>query len=236
MTDTFSYTFNETKEYDNVLLFCAASNQEAGLFMERTEKLENWQAVYTDLEDHSNLRNVKEGAGNHMITKGAIKIIYTWKEDEDITQEDLNNFWNLVEENAFGVNVELVKSSAEDRQMIFNASFENNSNTWVGYPLPYTLDCSGVRQEILEDGTDIFCYVFKENDQENWTRQHCNIASGETFTIAKEGNEYCYVVFGEAVEANGKTLEALKPYRLTNESIEVTNNSNNSCKIFRTYK
>jgi hypothetical protein len=62
-----SYTFNEIKEYDNVLLFCAASNQEAGRFMERTEKLESWQAVYTDLENHSNLRNVKEGAGNHMI-------------------------------------------------------------------------------------------------------------------------------------------------------------------------
>jgi hypothetical protein len=231
-----SYTFNETKEYDNVLLFCAASNQEAGLFMERTKKFENWEAVYTDLENHSNLRNVKEGAGNHMITKGAIKIIYTWKEDEDITQEDLDNFWNLAKENAFGVNIELIESNAENRQMIFNASFENNSNAWVGYPLPYTLDCSGVRQEILEDGTDIFCYVFKENDQENWTKQHCNIASGETFTITKEGNEYCYVVFGEAVETNAKTLEALKPYRLTNESIEVTNNSNNSCKIFRTYK
>jgi len=231
-----SYTFNEMKEYDNVLLFCAASNQEAGRFMERTEKLENWEAVYTDLGNHSNLRNVKEGAGNHMITKGAIKIIYTWKEDENITQEDLNNFWNLAEENAFGVNIELIESSAENRRMIFNASFENSSNTWVGYPLPYVLDCSSVRQEILEDGTDIFCYVFKENDQENWTKQHCNIASGETFTIPKEGNEYCYVVFGEAVESNGKTLEALKPYRLTNESIEVTNNSNNSCKIFRTYK
>jgi len=231
-----SYTFNETKEYDNVLLFCAASNQEAGLFMERTEKLEHWEAVYTDLENHSNLRNVKEGAGNHMITKGVIKIIYTWRENEDITQEDLNNFWDLAEANAFGVNIELIESSAENRRMVFNASFENNSNTWVGYPLPYVLDCSGVRQEILEDGTDIFCYVFKENDQENWTKQHCNIASGETFTITKEGNEYCYVVFGEAVEANGNTLEALKPYLLTSESIEVTNNSNNSCKIFRTYK
>lgn len=231
-----SYTFNEMKEYDNVLLFCAASNQEVGRFMERTKKLENWEAVYTDLENHSNLRNVKEGAGNHMITKGAIKIIYTWKEDEDITQEDLDNFWNLAEANAFGVNIELIESSAENRRMVFNASFENNSNTWVGYPLPYVLDCSSVRQEILEDGTDIFCYVFKENDQDNWTRQHCNIASGETFTITKEGNEYCYVVFGEAVETNGKTLEALKPYRLTNENIEVTNNSNNSCKIFRIYK
>lgn len=231
-----SYTFNEIKEYDNVLLFCAASNQEVGRFMERTKKLENWEAVYTDLENHSNLRNVKEGAGNHMITKGAIKIIYTWKEDEDITQEDLDNFWNLAEANAFGVNIELIESSAENRRMVFNASFENNSNTWVGYPLPYVLDCSSVRKEILEDGTDIFCYVFKENDQDNWTRQHCNIASGETFTITKEGNEYCYVVFGEAVETNGKTLEALKPYRLTNENIEVTNNSNNSCKIFRIYK
>jgi len=231
-----SYTFNEMKEYDNVLLFCAASNQEAGRFMERTKKFENWEAVYSNLEDHPTLQNVKEGAGNHMITKGSISLKYTWQEDENITQEDLNNFWDLVQENAFGINLELIESSSENRRMTINASFENNSNIWMNYPFPYVLDCSGSRQEILKDGTDIFCYVFKENDPKNWTRQHCNIASGETFTITKEGNEYCYIIFGEIVETNNKTLEALKPYRLTNESIEVTNTSNNSCKIFRIHK
>ena len=231
-----TYTFNEFKEYDGVLVFTAAPNQQAGQFMERKEKLKDWEAVYSGLKNHPNFKNIKQGANNHMIMKGAVSIIYTWEKDETINEKDLINFWNLAKANSTGTNFQLIESDAEARRMIINVSFENESNSWMPYPLPYVLDCSGSRMEILEDSTDVLCYVFKENDPDNWTKQHCNIANGETFTIKKEGNEHCYVIFGEAVTSKGKILEALKPYRLTSGDIEVTNNSGNSCKIFRVYK
>lgn len=236
MEDLFTYSFTEPKEYDGVLVFTTAPNQEAGRFLERKEKLTNWEAVYSDLNNHPTFKNIKEGACNHMIMKGSVKQVYTWKEEEDINEKDLYNFWNLAKGNSAGINMELVESDAEARRMVISASFENTSNEWMDYPLPYVLDCSGSRMEVLEDGTDIICYVFRENDPKNWTKQHCNISDGETFTVTKEGTQYCYVVFGEPVISNGNTLEALKPYRLTSGDIEVTNTSGNSCKIFRVYK
>ena len=56
-----TYTFNEFKEYDGVLVFTAAPNQQAGQFMERKEKLKDWEAVYSNLKNHSNFKNIKQG-------------------------------------------------------------------------------------------------------------------------------------------------------------------------------
>ena len=179
---------------------------------------------------------VKQGAGNHMFMKGAMKHTWAWTESENITQAHLDQFWNYVQSHGEGVSLSLVESDAAARRFVFTASFENNSNNWAAYPLPYVLDVTTSRMEVTEEGTDIICYVFADNDLNNWTKEHCNIAPNETFEISKGGTEYCYVVFGEEVNKDSTTLEAFKPYRITSDSITVTNNTSNSCKIFRIYK
>lgn len=227
--------FSTSKEYDGVFIFNSASLS-SGAYMQRTRKLGLDEAVYSKLKEHKTARNVKEGAANHMIMKGAVKQIYTWEDSENITQDDLTTFWNLAKSKSIGINMQLVESDAVARRLVISASFENTSNSWLDYPLPYVLDCSTSRMEITSDDTDLICYVFSNNDPELWTKQHCNIANGETLTITKEGDDYCYVIFGEQVTKGSQTLEALKPYRLTSNSISVTNNSGNSCKVFRVYK
>lgn len=238
MSNDFNTTWNfgPSKDVDGVFIYNKAANQPVGSYMERTRKLTFEEAVYTNLKPHPFLKHVKQGAGNHMIMKGAVNIIYTWTEDENITQKQLDQFWNYVKSKATGVTVGLVESDAAARRFVFSASFENDSNSWLSYPLPYVLDATTSRMEVTEEGTNLICYVFSDNDHEGWTKEHCNIAPGETFNLNKEGNQYCYVIFGEDVHKGSQVLEALKPYRLTSDNIIITNKTENSCKIFRAYK
>lgn len=233
---TTTWDFGTSTELDGVFIYNKAPSQPAGSFMERTRKLGTEEAVYSKLKPHPFLKHVKQGAGNHMIMKGAVKQIYTWTEEENITQKQLDQFWNYMRSNSVGINVSLVESNAVARRLVIEASFENDSNSWLSYPLPYVLDTTTSRMEVTQTGTDLICYVFSDNDPDSWTKEHCNIAPGETFKVNKEGNEYCYVIFGEDVHKGTQVLEALKPYRITSNSIRVTNKTGNSCKIFRVYK
>ena len=233
---TTTFQFDSATELDNALIYSKAASQPVGSYMERVRKLTLEEAVYSKLKDHPTLSHVKQNAGNHMIMSGSIKQIYTWDASEGITQSELDQFWSLLSSKAYGVTVTLVESSATNRRFEFTASFENDSSFWVDYPLPYVLDATTSRMEVTEAGTDLVCCVFPDNDPDSWAKEHCNIADGESFTLNKEGDDYCYVIFGEAVTKGSDTLQALKPYRLTSSSISVTNNSGNSCKVFRVYK
>ena len=231
-----TWDFGTSTELDGVFIYNKAPNQPAGSFMERTRKLGVEEAVYSKLKPHPFLKHVKQGAGNHMIMKGAVKQTWTWDEDQDITQKELDQYWNFAKSISKGVNMQLVESDAAARRLVFSVSFENDSNQWMEYPFKYVLDSTTSRMEVTETGTDLICYVFSDNDPDGWTKEHCNIAPGEAFKINKVGNEYCYVIFGEDVHKGTQILEALKPYRITSNSIRVTNKTGNSCKIFRVYK
>jgi len=239
-TNTHDNTYTSSEEtgrktYDGKLNFTPFANQSVGVVAGRNERFAEGHDIYDDLSSHPTIPYVKEAAGAHIITSGKIEMTWGWDERDAITQQNLDDFWSLISSSCDASGFELVRSSAEEQVFIVSATFPTGVDQWSEFPLQWTLDTPKVTQRVTQDGTDIVCMIMTDG-REGWTRQVIDLQPDETMEIDRQGDDTCFVVFGKRVMAGDKKLMALKPYKISSDSITVTNQQPVAVRVVRVYK
>lgn len=218
---TNNMDFGNVHNIENEIVTCSVRNAPAGAFWERPKSdahliPHNKGQIVTHPDMPFALRN----AQNHILVKGSLTVTYRWQDDDLLSNRDIERFVEFLnEEVPEDQNPVTVDWAAKTITLI--ASVNGNKDTFGTIRPSHSLDCAQVRLE-LDAGADLLCVLKTSADSDNWQTLYRDVQAGETVTIPKKG-EKSYVIFcSDDVTKDGTTLEYLKPYKISGDSVEVT--------------
>ena len=218
---TTNLVFDNIHNIENELVTCSARNTPAGAFWERP-KSDAHLMPYSGgrVVTHPDMPFAIRAPQTHLLVKGSIDITYRWQDDDLLSNRDIERFFELLNEEMNEDEIPVTLDWAT-KTITVNGVVSGNRDTFTTVRPSHTLDCALVRAE-LGAGSDFLCVMRTSADTENWQTLYRDVQAGETVTIPKEG-EKSYVIFcSEDVTKDGTTLEYLKPYKISGDSVEVT--------------
>ena len=225
-----NFTFSDTKTYFGKFKVGTSLNQPTGKYMERFTLDEH--GVYNIDHDHATLNNVHKTNGVHVITKGTVLNTFTW-DSGDISDSEVTAYKNLINQEHQGGTCSFTSGTNS-----LTLSYTKNEviTPWKDWQFKYGLKSKGSKMESGSDDFSFFCLTHINDDVEDWTREHGDIAANSSFTVTKPTSSECYVLFSENVSNSNGTLDAYRVYKLTSASTVVTNSTSEVCKMIRLYK
>ena len=230
---TTNMPFGNTHNIENEIVVCSVRNAPAGAFWDRPKAdahllpHNNGQVI-----THPDMPFLMRSYQSHTLTKGSITMRWEWQDDDPLSNQDIERYVEFLnEELPEDDNPVVVDWAAKTVTVV--ASVNGNKETFSPIRPSHTLNYSSARIE-LSAGSDLVCVLRTSADSDDWQTLYRDVQAGETVTIPKEG-EKSYVIFGsDDVTKDGTTLEYLKPYKISGDSVEVTCPS--FTKIIRVHK
>ena len=162
---------------------------------------------------------VKNG-GNHIVTRGCVKTVYTWTEEDNLDVDHLRNYAHYVD------SVFPEEENIKEFDLSSNGYFKllwavENGEVSEFTPLrpQYRLRADFVGY--LTEGSSALCVLRTDPNADEWFTTYRDVQPGDTVTLEPVGTK-TYVMFGSSlVQKEGQTLQLHKPYKVTRE-VEVT--------------
>lgn len=230
MTKLCEPTFQFIAQLDDNLQIQVADKTMAGAEVSRTELSE---ALHSDL--HSTLLNENENitvnGQSHILTEGKLTAFWEWG-SEPITESDLDElteYYNSVSET-----VEIFKDFSNKK---YKATMEytGENSTWNPITYKYGLKCGRAGFTLDTDNSVVFC-IQRKNNISDWNIRQIDLSAGQVFDVEKIGDNICYILFSQTVDANGTVVDKYSCRHQTSTSIQITNTSNKPCKIIQVYR
>lgn len=192
------------------------------------------QPHYDSIIFHPDSNKIHKSLNNYLFMKGKLKVSYEWTDDENITQEVVDKFWELA-----------LINNPDDRYAIkFN---EANKSGYImdygGYITEWTERSSTweiashkASLEAREDGTVLICAM---GVSYGWGYKNIDLPPQQTTTFNKEG-ETCYILTGDTCQVTvGDTTHTFSKYdckKLVSSECSIKNVSDNTTRIIAIYK
>ena len=214
---------------DDELQFSHSVNTESGHIIKREFWEEQPNMDYVEYYPTNN--KISKCLNNYIMLSGKIKVSYTWNEEDNITQEDITQYKNLMSE----LNPEDSYANWEegDNSIAWTLEYPACVKEWRERSLAWELKTQGASIEILEDETELLCVL-----QHSFGWAYKNVDLNPEEQIETEKNSYkCYLFFGNKCEVTSVnnmypvTVEKYEVIELTNEKCVVRNISNKPCKV-----
>lgn len=174
-----NFVFSERKTYFNKFSVAVANDQPIGSYMQRTSLSDH--SVYSIENDHPTLNNVQRTSGVHVITKGTVINEYNW--NTGITLDDLEAFKNYLETNSQGGTAEFTITNNSFQYKYFKDSI---ITPWQDWQFKYGLKAEFSKMISASDDFSFFCITHINDDVDDWTREHGDVAGNESFTITRQ--------------------------------------------------
>lgn len=218
---TNNMEFGNLHNIQNEIVVCSVRNAPAGAFWERPKSDAHLLGHNKgQIVTHPDMPFLLRSGQNHILVKGSITLTFRWQDDDRLSNRDIERFVELLNEE-MPEDDNLITLDWAAKTITVVGRFNGNKDTFSPIRPSHTLNCASARME-LEAGSDFVCVLRTSADSDNWVSLYRDVQAGETVTIPKEG-EKSYVIFcSDDVTKDGTTLEYLKPYKISGDSVEVT--------------
>jgi hypothetical protein len=200
----------------------------------------NEQPHFDKLTYHPDNDKLVKRVNNYFILKGTIKNTWTFDEEDQISDEDIEFAKDIVKHDPEHSEAVITNT---DNSITFTYKESYLQKTWLGKSFPYELACNGSKLEFLEDDTVFVCFIYDDND---WTEKVISLSPKteeyleDQMTVATKQGSKCYLFFGEQVRINVDGNESVvgqyEIVEMISETATIQNDTNNDCKIIMIYK
>ena len=185
---------------------------------------------------HPTLANVIKNTSGHVYINGTFKLNFEWPEG-DITEQDMDGYINLLAlHNVPAGLFDVTKDIANNTLIVTMIEPQPAIADWSDYLVPWIPGAPKVTLINTSDDSEYLCISRLNGTFQDYTFDQRTIGSGDTLVINRPDCIKCFVIFTKDVFANGKTLTKNKAYKLTSESIEVTNAGSGRALVLRYYR
>nr|BAR25710.1 hypothetical protein [uncultured Mediterranean phage uvMED]BAR25753.1 hypothetical protein [uncultured Mediterranean phage uvMED] len=192
------------------------------------------QPHYDNIIYHPDSNKIQKSLNNYLFMKGKLKVSYEWSEDENITQEIVDKFWELA----------LINNPDDSYAIKFNEANKSGYiidyggyiTEWAERSSTWEIASNKASLEALEDNTVVICAA---GTSYGWNYKNIDLPSQQTTAFNKEG-DICYILTGDNCEVTvGETTHTFPKYdckKLTSSECLIKNVSNETTRIVAIYK
>jgi hypothetical protein len=218
--------------YDNELMVSHFLPNNNGKIFGR-DSLDNVHHSGGSPEDHPILSNVMKNTNGHVFLNGSFKFEWEWPEG-DVTEQEIDDYRDLIANLPFASVYVVEKATNKVIITMANANFEIPD--WSGHPMPWHPKAPFVKLTATSDESEFVCVSRLNGTFDTYTFEQRTIEPGETLTLTRPDCDTCYFMFSGHVLKDTQVLLSKKLYKVTSESLEITNNQSDRIRILRYYK
>lgn len=174
--------------------------------------------------------NVIKCALRTSLMKGKVKTSWSWENDGDITQSDLEKFVELNENDPIKTSTNYSESSIADalanKNFNFTYEYDGNCTTMQDLQIQWQLQAKATIESLADD-TVFLCTVTSNPD---YSGKIIDIPTGQTKEVTKHGTT-TYVLFSETCKIGSTDIPQYSIKKLTSSAVNVTNNSSNTARL-----
>ena len=221
--------------YDNELFVSHFTAENNGKILGR-DSLENVHHSGGSPEFHPTLPVAIKNTSGHIYLAGTFTVTFEWPAGE-VTEQDMDSYIELLA----GYNIppgvfDVTKDVSNNAIIVSMTDPQPAIADWSGYLTPWLPNAPKATLVSTSDASEFLCVTRANNTFSNYTFDQRTIESGDTLTVSRPESTLCFIIFTKDVSVGGKTLTKNKAYKLTSNSIEVTNISSDRALVLRYYR
>ncbi len=191
------------------------------------------QPHYDSITYHTDCNKIQKSLNNYMFMKGSLKVCYEWTDDENITQEAIDKFWELAKNNP---DDSYAVKFTESNKLGYTIDYGGYVTEWSERSSAWEIATNKAYLEALENNTVVICAV---GFAHGWTYKNIDLPPQQTTNFNKEG-ETCYLLTGDTCEVTvGETTHTFSKYdckKLSSSECSIKNVSNETTRVVAIYK
>jgi hypothetical protein len=194
------------------------------------------QPHYASIIYYPGFNKIQKSLNNYMFMKGSLKVCYEWTDDEGITQEIINKFWELASHNPddnYAVKFD------ESNKLGYTINYGGYITQWSDRSSAWEIATNKAYLEALEDNTIVICAL---GTSYGWNYKNIDLAPQQRVSFNKEG-EKCYILVGDRCEITVSTPANITydfyPYdcrKLTSSECFIKNIGEETTRVIAIYK
>ena len=192
------------------------------------------QPNFHEIIYHPDSNKIQKSLNNYLFMKGSLEVCYEWTDDENITQEVVDKFWELAAENNPDHNYATLIN--ESNRVGYTINYGGHITEWAERSSTWEIATDKAYLKALEDNTILVCAV---GNYYGWTYKNIDLPSQQTTTFNKQG-QTCYLLTGDDCEVTvGGTTHLFSKYdckKLSSPECSIKNVSNNTTRVIAIYK
>jgi hypothetical protein len=151
------------------------------------------QPHYDSIVYYPGFNKIQKSLNNYMFMKGSLKVCYEWTDDEGITQETINKFWELASHNP---DDSYAVKFTESNKLGYTIGYGGHVTQWSDRSSAWEIATNKAYLEALEDNTIVICAL---GTSYGWNYKNIDLAPQQRVSFNKEG-EKCYILVGDRCE------------------------------------
>lgn len=218
--------------YDNELYVSHFPTNNNGKVLGR-DSLENVHHSGGVPEDHPSLSNVIKNTNGHVFLNGSFTFEWEWLEG-GVSEQEIDDYLDLIAN--LPISTPFVATKGTDKVTITLADANFPIADWIGQPMPWHPKAPIAKLTATSDESEFVCVSRLNGTFNTYTFEQRTIEPGETLTLTRPDCDTCYFMFSDHVVKGAQVLLSKKLYKVTSQSLEITNNQPQRIRILRYYK
>jgi hypothetical protein len=185
---------------------------------------------------HPTLPKVIKNTSGHIYINGTFKVEFKWAAGE-VTEQDMDDYIDLLSQYNVPIGFfDVTKDVANNTLVVSMTDPAPSIPEWSDYLVPWLPSAPKATLTNTSNDSEFLCIARLNNTFSDYTFSQRTIESGSTLSVDRPTCSVCYIIFTKDVSVNGKTLAKNKAYKLTSESLQVTNAGSNRALVLRYYR
>lgn len=193
------------------------------------DSLENVHHSQGSPESHPTLSHVMKNTSGHVYLKGSFEFEWSWP-DNDVTEEELDSYIALV-----GLSPVTITKGVDKITMALDAA-DVEITGWTGQLLSWHPKAPVAKVTMTSEESEFICVSRLNGSYHSYTFEQRTVEPGQTIELDRPDCDTCYFMFSDHVLKGSQVLLGKKMYKVTSQSLEITNNQSTRIRILRYYK
>jgi hypothetical protein len=219
--------------YDNelsVALFTPTTGQIYG-----RDSLQNVHHAKGSPEDHPTLPNIIKNTNGHVFFKGSYQFEWEWNSGE-VTEVEMDSYIAEVSSAIVNPSVSFTKDVVNNKLIMNMTSADMQVTGWTGQLVQWHPKAPKALIRSLSDDCEFVCVTRLNNTYNEYTFDQTTIEPGQSLEIQRPDCTLCYVMFSDHVVKDTAVLLGKKMYKMSSQTLTVTNNQTERVRVLRYYR
>lgn len=219
--------------YDNelsVALFTPTTGQIYG-----RDSLVNVHHAQGSPEDHPTLPNIIKNTNGHVFFKGSYQFEWEWNPGE-VTEAEMDAYIAEVSPAIVNPSVSFTKDVVNNKLIMNMTSADMQVTRWTGQLAQWHPKAPKALIRSMSDDCEFVCVTRLNNRYNDYTFDQTTIEPGQSLEIQRPDCTLCYVMFSDHVVKDTAVLLGKKMYKMSSQTLSVTNNQTERVRVLRYYR
>lgn len=178
---------------------------------------------------HPTLSNVIGCFNGHIFLNGNIKVEWEW-EPGQITETEIDNYISEIRPT---IPTYTFTKDIANNKLYADVTTDWHSNDWINNHIKWQIASPKAKVTLNSDDAELLCVTRLNGSYSKYTFMNRTIEPGETIELLRPETESCFLMFSDPVVSDNKTLKSKRMYKLTSQTLSISNNNAKRVKILR---